>query len=133
MPLFFLLADMFLPPMCIHVDKSTGFMQAAAAATYYLPAYDFRQVTGSLAHIRQALDDLQSQLPGKRKFSFRRKPSRTGKAAAGGDGPATAGMPQRQPDSAEARSTSDAPVEQVHRGGQGPGDAQVAPDLAPGR
>ncbi len=109
-------------------------MQAAAAATYYLPAYDFRQVTGSLVQIRQALDDVQGKLPGKRKFSFRRKPSRTGKAAAGGDGAATAGMPtQRQPDSAEARSTSDAPVEQVHLAGQGPGGANVAPELAPSR
>ena len=109
-------------------------MQAAAAATYYLPAYDFRQVTGSLVQIRQALDDVQGKLPGKRKFSFRRKPSRTGTAAAGGDGAASAGMPtQRQPDSAEARSTSDAPVEQVHLAGQGPGGANVAPELAPSR
>lgn len=55
--------------------------QRVAAAAYYLPAYDLRQVTLAVGALKQALESASKSKEPRKKFSFARKTTGTGVAA----------------------------------------------------
>lgn len=57
-------------------------MQAAAQASYFLPAYDSRQTANTISALREQVDDAKKQQAGKKRFGFskRSKQAAAGKA-----------------------------------------------------
>lgn len=58
-------------------------VQAAAQASYFLPAYDSRQTANTISALREQVDDAKKQQAGKKRFGFSKRSKRAAAGKAG--------------------------------------------------